>query len=169
LKKLLDHVSERKGVYSINISLATLDNRNMYSLIKKYANEIPSLPERVIFEIPLGHLDSMDKEHIEESVKDMQATGYRIINDNLSNGDRILNVLTYNVDFVKLSPEVYSNQEERLKSEITLSALKSISREKSVKVIGTMVSNQEEYDALQEIEYVSHMQGFFVSDRKQEF
>lgn len=167
LKKLLNYISTRNGVYSINISLETLHNNSLVATLKSFANQFDGIEKRTIIELPLANLDSLNGEIISNIISEIQSTGYRIINDNLNNGDRILNVLTYNVDFIKLSPEVYSNSEENLKSEITLSALKSISLKKNINVIATMVSTKEEFEAVSNIDYIKYAQGFYISDRKQ--
>lgn len=166
--KLLKHIYERNGSFSINISLESLENPNLIKVLRSYSQKEEGFSKRVVLEMPLGHLDSSNNDIVHAIIKEIKELGYKISNDNLSNGDRILNVLTFNVDYIKLSPEVYFNSEERLKSEITLSAIKAIASEREIKIIGTMVSTEEQNNALKEIGYIDYIQGFYVSERRKE-
>lgn len=169
LEKLLRFAVERRGKYSINISLESLDNHAILQKIKEYALNHPSITERVIFELPFGKLEADRNEHMHLLVKEIKGSGFEIANDNLTNGDRLLNVITFDVDYIKISPEVYLDSEENLKSEVTISALKVISKKKDIKVVGTMIETEEEYKTVERIDHIKYVQGFYVSERKKEY
>lgn len=168
LNKLLQHISKRKGVYSINLSVESLTNRNIFDTIKEFSLNHPTLTERIIFEIPLANLDYEENDFVNNVIKDIQELGFKIINDNLKNGERITNILKYNLDYIKISPEVYANEEENHISEITMGAIKAIYENYSIKVIATMIESEKDMEMVKNMEYVDLVQGYYISKRKKE-
>lgn len=166
LTKLLEHVAERNGIYSINISIESLSDNIIYSVMRDFSLKHSSDVQRIIFEIPLAHLDYDENDFLNSNISDIQKLGFKIINDNLKNGDRIANILKYKIDYVKISPEIYADGMESHISEITLAAVKAISEKNPIKVIATMVSSAEEFENVKKLKYIDVVQGFYISERK---
>lgn len=169
LEKVLKHVLQRKGKYSINLSLSMVQGNDLINIIKKYYNKSEDIVNKIIFEVPLGSIESKNNYIVENNIKELKDLGFLFANDNLSNKDRILNVLSYGVDYVKISPEIYYNKQESLMSEIILSALEKISDKKHINVIATQIESKEMYEYVKTMNYIDYYEGFYLSERKKEY
>lgn len=168
IERLLEFASGRKNSYSINVSIKSLQNNNVLIAMRKYAMQKEGFAERIIFELPLANVDHEHSEELNYTIKELKQIGYKIANDNLKTGERLLNVLTYDVDYIKLTPMIYSDSEEALNSEIILTAMKTISKAKNIPIVATMIDSKIDYDALNNHSYIDLMQGFYVSEKKTE-
>lgn len=166
LKKLLEFVSKRKGNFAINVSLEALSNNEIYKIAEEFAYKNEEIASRVIFEAPLAKLGDNGTELIRNSLISLKNIGYRIANDNLENNHRLLNILTFDVDFIKLSPSVYANEEESIEAEITLSAIEKINKSKNIKVIAVTVEDEAKRDAAYSHDYIDYVQGFILSKKE---
>lgn len=169
LNKLLNYVVNRKGSYSVNLSINMMRGHDVIDTVKKYFNMSEDIQDKVLFEIPLGSIDTNSDHIIEDNIKELKNLGFAIANDNLSDKDRILNVLSHGADYVKISPEIFFSREENLMSEIILSSLEKISGKKNINVIATRVETEEMYECVKSIDYINYVQGFYISNRKEEF
>ena len=151
--------SNRKAVFSFNVSPASFRDRNFVDLVKEVARDVGSglvleITERLLVE---------DKDYTRRFLEEVRSTGVRVAVDDFGTGYSSLAYLeSLPVDILKIDMEFIHRMLENRKTLAVVEAIVHLSSKLDLETVAEGVENREQLRVLEELG-CTYVQGFYLA------